>query len=97
MVHERVLVEEAEPRAVGGRVEPDRRTDERVVALEGAVRDRGDLLADVDPEGFELLTEFAQPYSLLVMCDLLGAPFEDRHRMLEVEVGGREPEVPADR
>ena len=42
-----------------------------------------DLLADVDPEGFELLTEFAQPYSLLVMCDLLGAPFEDRHRMLE--------------
>ena len=42
-----------------------------------------ELLGAVDPDGFELLEDFAQPYSLLVMCELLGAPFEDRHRMLD--------------
>lgn len=41
------------------------------------------LLADADPDGFDLLADFAQPFSLLVMCELLGAPFEDRHEMLD--------------
>lgn len=41
------------------------------------------LLAQVDRGGFDLLTEFAQPFSLLVMCDLLGAPFEDRNLLLD--------------
>lgn len=41
------------------------------------------LLAEVDPDRFDLLADFAQPFSLLVMCELLGAPFEDRHAMLD--------------
>lgn len=41
------------------------------------------LLAELDPGGFELLSDFAQPFSLLVMCELLGAPFEDRNMLLD--------------
>lgn len=42
-----------------------------------------DLLDAADPTSFELLTDFAQPFSLRVMCDLLGAPFEDRQQLLD--------------
>lgn len=42
-----------------------------------------DLLDTTDPTAFELLADFAQPFSLLVMCDLLGAPFEERQQLLD--------------
>jgi len=41
-----------------------------------------DLLDNADPNDFELLSDLAQPFSLLVMCELLGAPFSDRERLL---------------
>ncbi len=42
-----------------------------------------DLLDRADPTSFDMLSDFAQPFSLLVMCELLGAPFEDRHHLLD--------------
>lgn len=40
------------------------------------------LLDDADPTSFELLSDLAQPFSLLVMCELLGAPYEDQELLL---------------
>ncbi|MEN8042112.1 MAG: cytochrome P450, partial [Actinomycetota bacterium] len=42
-----------------------------------------DLLDNAEGDSFDLLADFAQPFSLLVMCELLGAPFEDRDRLLD--------------
>lgn len=59
-------------------------TPRRVGELEPRMREIvHDLLEAVDPDGFDLLSGFAQPFSLLVMCELLGAPFEDRHQLLD--------------
>jgi len=59
-------------------------TPKRVAALEPRIRAIVDqLLEQIDTAGFDLLTEFAQPFSLLVMCELLGAPFEDRALLLD--------------
>lgn len=58
-------------------------TPKRVASLEPHMREIVDELFDeADPGNFELLTDLAQPFSLLVMCELLGAPFEDRQLLL---------------
>ena len=41
------------------------------------------LLNEADPDAFELLRDLAQPFSLLVMCELIGAPFDDRALLLD--------------
>lgn len=41
-----------------------------------------ELLDIADPDDFELLSDLAQPFSLLVMCELLGAPFTDGQQLL---------------
>ena len=59
-------------------------TPRRVAALHPRIVEIvDDLLDTADPTSFELLTDFAQPFSLLVMCELLGAPFEDRQQLLD--------------
>ncbi|MCL1599315.1 MAG: cytochrome P450, partial [Actinomycetia bacterium] len=59
-------------------------TPKRVASLEPQMRTIvDDLLDRADPAGFELLSGMAAPFSLLVMCQLLGAPFEDRDRLLD--------------
>ena len=40
-----------------------------------------DLLADVKPgEAFDVITTFAYPLPLIVICELMGVPVEDRHQ-----------------
>ncbi len=59
-------------------------TPKRVASLEPQMRMIvDDLFERADPGGFELLSELAAPFSLLVMCQLLGAPFEDRDLLLD--------------
>lgn len=59
-------------------------TPKRVASLEPMMRAIvDDLLDSADPEHFELLSDFAAPFSLLVMCQLLGAPFEDSELLLD--------------
>ncbi len=59
-------------------------TPKRVAELEPRMIEIvDDLLDAADPDRFELLNDLAAPFSLLVMCDLLGAPFEDRSMLLE--------------
>ena len=59
-------------------------TPKRVAGLEPRMNEIvEDLLSRVDPESFDLLTEVAQPFSLLVMCELLGAPFDDADLLLD--------------
>lgn len=59
-------------------------TPKRVSGLQPRMTEIVDqLLDDADPLEFDLLSDLAQPFSLLVMCELIGAPFEDRHLLLE--------------
>lgn len=59
-------------------------TPKRVAGLEPRMIEIVDnLLDDADPDAFDLLADLAQPFSLLVMCELLGAPFEDRDLLLD--------------
>ncbi len=59
-------------------------TPKRVAGLQPRMVEIVDgLLDDADPASFELLADLAQPFSLLVMCELLGAPFDDRNLLLD--------------
>ncbi len=59
-------------------------TPTRVASLEPRMRQIVDDLFDRgDHASFDLLTDLAQPFSLMVMCELLGAPFDDRHLLLD--------------
>ncbi|MGI9667681.1 MAG: cytochrome P450 [Acidimicrobiia bacterium] len=59
-------------------------TPKRVAGLQPRMEEIvRDLMEQTDPNGFDLLADFAQPFSVLVMCELLGAPYEDRHKMLD--------------
>jgi len=59
-------------------------TPKRVMGLQpGMVEIVDQLLNEADPADFDVLSDLAQPFSLLVMCELLGAPFEDRDLLLD--------------
>ena len=59
-------------------------TPKRVAGLEPRMREIVDALLDTaDTDSFELLGGLAAPFSLLAMCELLGAPFEDRNLLLD--------------
>lgn len=59
-------------------------TPKRVAGLQPRMEEIvTDLLSGTEPGRMELLSEFAQPFSLLVMCELLGAPFEDADLLLD--------------
>ncbi len=59
-------------------------TPKRVVGLQPRMIEIVDqLLDEADPDSFDILSDLAQPFSLLVMCELLGAPFEDRELLLD--------------
>lgn len=59
-------------------------TPRRIASLKPRIAEVADeLLDEADPDSFELLTDLAQPLSLLVICELLGAPFEDHRRLLD--------------
>ncbi|MGI9666244.1 MAG: cytochrome P450, partial [Acidimicrobiia bacterium] len=52
-------------------------TPKRVAGLQPRMEEIvRDLMEQTDPIGFDLLADFAQPFSVLVMCELLGAPYE---------------------
>jgi len=58
-------------------------TPSRITSLAPRMPNIVDGLIDrADPSSFELLSDLAQPFSVLVMCDLLGAPFEDMDLLL---------------
>ncbi|MCB1246683.1 MAG: cytochrome P450 [Acidimicrobiia bacterium] len=42
-----------------------------------------ELLDVADPTTFDLLADFAQPYSIRIMCEMLGAPFDDHQLLLD--------------
>jgi len=59
-------------------------TPKRIAALRPRMREIVDtLLDDTDGREIELLSGLAQPFSLAVMCELIGAPFEDRAMLLD--------------
>lgn len=59
-------------------------TPKRVAGLQPRVVEIvDDLLDTADPDAFELLSDFAQPLSLHIMCELLGVPFADRELLLD--------------
>jgi len=59
-------------------------TPKRVMGLQPRMIDIVDqLLSNADPDNFDVLSDLAQPFSLLVMCELLGAPFDDRDLLLD--------------
>jgi cytochrome P450 len=57
-------------------------TPRRIEQLRGHVADIMDgLLADVKPgEPFDVISTFAYPLPLIVICELMGVPVEDRHQ-----------------
>lgn len=58
-------------------------TPKRVAGLVPRMRAIADeLLDNADPDNFDLLADFAQPYSIRIMCELLGAPFSDHDLLL---------------
>lgn len=59
-------------------------TPERIAALEPSIRNTIDVLLDAsDHDNFDLLTDLAQPLSVSVMCELLGAPYADKQLLLD--------------
>jgi cytochrome P450 len=42
-----------------------------------------DLLGQANSGEIDIIADLAQPFSLLVMCELIGAPFEDRAMLLD--------------
>jgi len=59
-------------------------TPRRVASLQPRMDQiASDLFDQHDSTDFELLSDLAAPLSLLIMCELLGAPFEDRHLLLD--------------
>jgi len=59
-------------------------TPRRVAALEPRMHEIVMTLLDgVSWDGFDVISELAQPFSLLVMCELIGAPFEDQELLLD--------------
>ena len=42
-----------------------------------------DLLDNASSDEIDVITDLAQPFSLLVMCELIGAPFEDQGLLLD--------------
>jgi cytochrome P450 len=59
-------------------------TPKRVMGLQPRMIEIVDqLLSNADPDNFDVLSDLAQPFSLLVMCELLGAPFDDRDLLLD--------------
>ena len=60
-------------------------TPRAVAKLEGQIRSFSDELLDgcADRGTFDLLTDYAQPYSVAVICSMLGVPRADADRLLE--------------
>jgi cytochrome P450 len=57
------------------------------------------LLAEVDPDGFDALRDYAEPLPVLVIAELLGAPLEDIARLRswsQAIVGMYEPSIGVD-
>ncbi len=60
-------------------------TAKRIADLRPTIAAHADRFLDeaIERETFDLLTDYAQPYSVHVIAELLGAPTEDWRRMLE--------------
>jgi cytochrome P450 len=59
-------------------------TPRRVAALQPRMHEIvADLLESASPEGLDVISNLAQPFSLRVMCELIGAPFEDQAMLLD--------------
>jgi cytochrome P450 len=59
-------------------------TPRRVASLEPRMHDIvTELLLKSDSGEIDVISDLAQPFSLLVMCELIGAPFEDQAKLLD--------------
>jgi cytochrome P450 len=59
-------------------------TPRRVAALQPRMREIvTNLLESTSPDGLDVISDLAQPFSLLVICELIGAPFEDQGLLLD--------------
>jgi len=59
-------------------------TPRRVAALQPRMHEIvTDLLETASPDELDVISDLAQPFSLLVMCELIGAPFQDQRMLLD--------------
>ena len=59
-------------------------TPRRVASLEPRMREVvAELLDSAESDEIDVISDLAQPFSLRVMCELIGAPFEDHEMLLD--------------